>query len=292
MQAIPTETRYVRSETLPGPVRDAVRIRPVTRREAYELVRAEYQRMVGLILSLQPDDWQRPTACALWDVKSMVAHIAGALAGYASWTQFKRQYSPLSYKPYKGKYTEQVDMINAVQVDDRRDRSPEELIAELRTVGLKALATRSRIPAPIRAIRIPVGRFGFISLGYLLDTIYSRDMWMHRVDLCNATGREMRLSPEHDGRIVALVVRDLVRSLAPKLEGASVLYDLRGQAGGIYRVGEKAVPTATIRMDALAFNLLASGRTSLAQARALNLVEIEGDTRLADLALKNTAVLY
>ncbi len=294
MQSAPNKTHLESTELISEPrlICDAARIRPVTRREAYRLARDEYELLLAVIRSLRADDWQRPTACMLWDVQSMVAHIAGALAGYASWAQFKRQVSPSSHKPYKGIFTEQVDLINTVQVDDRRSRSPEELIAEIRAVGPKALKRRSRIPALLRLIRIPDGASGLISVGYLLDTIYSRDMWIHRLDLCRATGREMSLTPRHDGRIVALVMRDLARSLAPKLGGASVLYDLRGAAGGTYKIGEHPSPSARIRMDALDFNLLASGRIKPDQASALNLVEIEGDTRLANLALKNTTVLY
>lgn len=294
MQATPTQA-YVDGTGAVSPVWDmleASRIPPVTRREAYKLARDEYELISDLIQSLSADDWQRPTGCTLWDVKSMVSHIAGGLAAYTSWAQLKRQYSPWSHKPYKGRFTDVVDLVNAVQVDDRRAHSPEELIAELRAVGPKALRMRSRIPVPLRAIRVPAGAFGSISVGYLVDIIYPRDLWMHRLDICRATGRKMSLTSEHDGRIVALVVRDLAQSLTPKLGDASVLYDLRGTAGRIYKVGRHPSPDATIRMDLLDFNLLASGRIKPEQVKALRIVEIEGDSGLADLVLERTAVLY
>ena len=294
MQAAPTQTFPERTGALAQtlPTREAARIPAVTRREAYKLARDEYELILAAIRSLGADDWQRPTGCTLWDVRSMVSHIAGGLAAYASWVQFKRQYSPSSHKPYKGRFTEAVDLVNAVQVDDRREHTPEELISELRAVGPKALRTRSRIPVPLRAIRVPAGPFGSISVGYLVDIIYPRDLWMHRLDICRATGREMSLTPEHDGRIVALVMRDLAHSLAPKLDGASVLYELQGIAGGTYKVGSHPSPAATIRMDILNFNLLASGRNKSDQMKALGLVRIEGDARLANLALEHTKVLY
>lgn len=294
MQAAPTQTYLERTRTVSPapPMREAASIPAVTRREAYKLACDEYEMLLPLLRSLSADDWRQPTGCTLWDVRSMVSHIAGALAGYTSWAQFVRQYSPRSHKPYKGRFTEPVDLVNAVQVEDRRGRSPEELIAELREVGPKALRTRSKVPAPLRAIRVPAGPFGFISVGYLLDTIYSRDLWMHRLDICRTAGREMSLTPDHDGRIVSLVVRDLARSLVPRLGGASVLYDLRGAAGGAYKVGNHPSPTATIRMDVLDFNLLASGRMKPDEVKALGLVQIEGDARLANLAIEHTSVLY
>ena len=45
-------------------------------------------------------------------------------------------------------------------------------------------------------------------LGYLIDTIYTRDVWMHRVDVCGATGHSLVFDADHDGRIVAAIVSD------------------------------------------------------------------------------------
>jgi hypothetical protein len=59
-----------------------------------------------------------------------------------------------------------------------------------------------------------------VPLDYLIDLIYTRDMWMHRLDICRATGREMVQTPQHDGRITTLVVRDLARKHTPKLAGS------------------------------------------------------------------------
>jgi uncharacterized protein (TIGR03083 family) len=271
---------------------DAAGIARVTRREAYALARSEYARLLALIESLNGDDWHRPSACTLWDVKSMVGHIAGALAGHASWREFARQYSPLSHRPYRGRFKEPVDYVNAVQVEDRAERTTEELIAEMRAAGPKALRVRSKVPKPVRLLRVPAGPFGFISAEYLLDTIYARDMWMHRLDINRATGREMVTTPEHDGRIVALVLRDLARLLPPKLGGASVLYELRGEAGGTYRIGSHLTPSATITMDVLDFNVLASGRMTSEDAVQQGLVTMEGNLALANLALENTSVPY
>ena len=39
------------------------------------------------------------------------------------------------------------------------------------------------------------------TLGYLVDVIYLRDMWMHRVDTSRAVGRPLVLTAEHDGVI-------------------------------------------------------------------------------------------
>jgi uncharacterized protein (TIGR03083 family) len=197
---------------------------------------------------------------------------------------------PAAQQPYRRAGISQLDAINQIQVDDRAAASPAELIEALRAAGPRAIATRRRLPAVLRALRLPLGPLGFAPLGYLTDLIYTRDMWMHRLDICRSTGREMVLTPEHDGRVVALVVRDLAGRLAPRLGGASLLYRLSGPAGGGWRIGRHPRPAATITLDALDFNLLASGRQALEDLRPR--IAVDGDTALAERALARTRVPY
>ncbi|MDQ4076338.1 MAG: maleylpyruvate isomerase family mycothiol-dependent enzyme [Chloroflexota bacterium] len=270
------------------PLQDAGEIRPLSHKEAGVLARAELERFLALVESLTDEEWNRPTACTLWNVQEIVAHQAGACAGYARWSEFKRQFGAMG-KKREGQLT--VDAMNEVQVGDRAGASPAELIAELREVGPKAIGTRQRLPWLLRALVIPFGPpLGTVNLAYLTDLIYSRDMWSHRLDICQATGREMVLSPKHDGRIVELIVRDLAKTLPRALDGASIVLNLVGPAGGTWRIGESSEPEATIRMDALDFCLLASGR--MAPEEAIALAAIEGDHVLARRTLENAVVPF
>ena len=272
---------------LSGPlnVEDAAGIRPIARAEARALAEAELDRFLALVATLAPNDWDQPTACTAWNVRQILAHQAGAYAGYASWREFRRQ---VGARPARGQLLE--DALSAAQVADRAGRSPAELIAELRAVGQRAVANRQRIPLPLRLLAMPHPAAGWLTLGYLLDIIYTRDTWMHRVDVSRATGRALALTPEHDGRLVALVLRDLARILAPRLGGQAVVFELTGSAGGRWRIGPAAQPAAAIRMDAVDFNILASGRFNFEEGRAR--AEIEGDQTLAELAMRETKVLY
>ncbi len=193
-------------------------------------------------------------------MSQVVAHVTGAAALYARWSQFKRQTSPFVQRPYRQAGFTLLDAFNQIQVDDRSAATPADLLAELREVGPRAIATRRRLPAIVRAIRLPLPLLGVVPLGYLTDLIYTRDMWMHRLDLCRAAGTDMVQTAQHDGRIVALVMRDLGRKLMPKLEEDSIVYELAGVAGGIWRIGRRTQPVATLAMDVLDFNLLASGQ--------------------------------
>lgn len=44
--------------------------------------------------------------------------------------------------------------------------------------------------------------------GYLIDTIMTRDSWMHRIDVARATGAGLLLTADHDGHIVGDVVAE------------------------------------------------------------------------------------
>lgn len=250
----------------------------------------ELERFLALVESLAPANWDQPTVCTLWNVRQIVAHVTGAAAAYARWSEFKRQYSRKVQRPYRRAGFSLLDAINRIQVDDRTNATPAELLAELREVGPRAIATRKRLPAVVRAVRLPLPLLGVAPIGYLTDLIYTRDMWMHRLDICRATGREMVQTPRHDGRITALVVRDLARKLTPKLAGQAVVYELTGIPGGGFRLGENASPIARITMDVLDFHLQASGR--LPAHELSSHAPFSGDEHIARLALDNTQVPY
>lgn len=271
---------------------DAASIPSLLHPEAAEMAAVELERFLTLMESLAPVDWDQPTACPLWNVRQVVAHVTGAAASYARWSQFKRQHSPFVQRPYRQAGFSLLDAFNQIQVDDRSAATPADLLAELREVGPRAIATRRRLPAIVRAIRLPLPMLGVVPLGYLTDLIYTRDMWMHRLDLCRATGTDIVQTTEHDGRIVALVIRDLGRKLTPKLAGNSIVYELAGVSGGTWRIGRSAQPVATLAMDALDFNLLASGRLTSHEVRSRFLVAVSGDTNRANHVLDTTTVPY
>jgi uncharacterized protein (TIGR03083 family) len=278
---------------------DAGQIPALGHAEAGVMAREELNRFLAVVESLSGDDWQQPTDCTEWTVRDILAHQAGSYAGFASWGEFKRH---MSAKP--GPDQMQVDAVNARQLADRTGHSPADLIGELRQVGPKAINTRQRLPWPLRKLPIPFGPpLGTVAIEYLTDLIFTRDTWMHRVDICRATGRAFAQTPEHDGRIVALVLRDLAYKLTEHLRGQSVIFDLSGPAGGRFRIGKMAESSAILKMDVLEFNRLASERISTEdrlaseristeEARAQGLVSVSGDHSFAGQLLSQTSVPY
>lgn len=277
-------------------IQDAASITPVAHDEAAEMGARELERFLELIRSLSPGDWPNPTACTLWNVREMVAHVAGAAASSADRSEAMRQNSPRVQRRYRKAGFSRLDAMNQIQVVDRAQIAPDRLIAELSEVGPRAVAVRKRIPAVVRAVRLPLGLVYpmgtiWVPIGYMSDVIMTRDMWMHRLDICRATNREMELSADHDGRITALVMRDLAGRLRRTARDESVIYELSGPAGGVWLIrnggGE---PAATIRIGTLDFHLLASGRMS--EGDALSMVEIGGNADLGRRALAETSAVY
>jgi hypothetical protein len=131
---------------------------------------------------------------------------------------------------------------------------------------------------------------GTTTIDYLTDVIYTRDWWMHRYDLCAATGQTMVLDDAHDGRMIALVVRDLARKLHKQLDGRTLDLVLTGVGGGSYRFGRNNTPDATIDMDIITFGLLTSERISAEDALAHTTTT--GDSNAAMWLLQNAAVPF
>ena len=267
---------------------DAAQIPPVTRVEARALARAELDRFLTLAASLSVDDWEQPTDCTLWTVRDILAHQAGAYASGANLREFLHQGKA---KPGPGQ--EKIDAINACQIADRAGRAPEQLIAELRRVGPDAIDARYRLSRWLGWVPFPLGPpVGTAPFRYLLDVIYPRDTWAHRLDISRATGRSFRQIEGHDRRMVALVMRDLAHHLKTHLNGQAVVFDLSGVAGGRFHIGRSVEPSAVVKMEVLAFNRLASGRLTLDEALADGEIAITGDRSFAEHVLQNTEVLY
>ena len=268
----------------PAVVSETAEIPYVTAEEAFALMQTSLERMIRLLETLAPEDWSKPTACTAWNVRDMVAHQAG---GYASGTGYGEMVRQYSSNPKRGQLPE--DAVNELQVSERKSKTPAELIAELKQAGSVAIQKWAYQFRVAKLLSIPHPVPGILSLRHLMWVIHSRDTWMHRLDICRATGKPFEQTAEHDRRIAALVMRDVVSVLARKSNGATLVFELTGIADGTWKVG-RGEPVAAIRMDVLDFNIFASGRYSYEQARPM--MTITGNEGAAEKALKQIIVLY
>jgi hypothetical protein len=147
-----------------------------------------------------------------------------------------------------------LDAQTALHVREHAELGPAEAAAAVREWAPRALAGRTATSAEVRAATLSTGLPGEAdwTYAYLLDVIFTRDVWMHRVDICRATGQPLVLTPEHDGRIVADVVVDWARR-----HGRPFTLRLDGPAGGSYTAGQDG---PELRYDAVEFCRALSGR--------------------------------
>ena len=212
----------------------------------------EYRRLDHLLAGLDADDWRRPTDCADWDVRQVVAHLVGAAEFTASVRELLRQ-------TWSGRRLRAggplVDGINAAQVRERAYTPPDRLLRDLAVAGTRGVRRRERLPAFLRAVPLPFGPpVGTKQLGYLMDRIYTRDAWMHRIDIARATDRPLHLTADHDGRLVADIVAEWASAHHQPFQLA-----LTGPAGGTWSDG---VNGDELTLDAVEFCRILAGRAA------------------------------
>lgn len=231
---------------------DPATITPLGHDEGQDLFLVELARTMDLLRSLAPDEWHRQTDCPAWDVHRMYLHVLGALESGASAREFIHQLvASTRHRRRHGGPPEAA--LSHVQVQDRQHLTPADILRTLEPIGIAASRRRRRLPRPVRAIRITADpNDAKWSLGYLNDTIYLRDLWMHRIDAAQATGRTVVVTPEHDGRIVADVVAEWSRR-----HGEPFDLELQGDAGGHYRHGSGGMEMS---LDAVEFCRILAGR--------------------------------
>lgn len=225
-----------------------------------KLAKQELAGFVDLLDRLEQDDWAKPTPCALWDVRDVVAHQAGHVQMGSGLGGFVAQLSPRPLAPYRKRGMSMLDALNQRQVDTREGRTPEELIIEVRDGTPKSIASRGRLNMIASNIRVPAPPVGFVGLGTLLHRIFPRDMWIHRLDIADATGKPFVQTPGHDDVMVALTVADAARFVEKKAPGLSFTLTLSGPAGGSWAFGQNEVPEWELRMDVTDFMRRSSGR--------------------------------
>jgi uncharacterized protein (TIGR03083 family) len=183
--------------------------------QAHAVAHAEGRATLELLRTLGSDDWARPTDCTDWDVRALVAHLVAQCQDGIHLASMARR-ELLGRRRYPDKSP--LDAYMAVGVDDHRAASGPQLVERFARLWPRAARARRRRPAVLRRLTLDPGIPGQPRwrLDYLLDVIYNRDLWMHRIDLARATGRPFILG-DHDRQIVAQVVRDLARgwSAAP-----------------------------------------------------------------------------
>lgn len=251
--------------------------------------------VIGLLRSLEPADWDRPTDLPGWDVRAVASHLAHLESELAGNPQVQVEVPEAPHiTGLMGQYTES-------GVIARRDVPAEEVVAELaRSVEQRrdALAqdppTDASAPGP-----------GFAGLiGWSWETLLSNrplDLWVHEQDIRRAVGRPGDLDSSGARHVAGVFAASLPFVLGKKVKappGTSLVLRVTGALPATYaaEVGEDGrgrpldtapeEPTATIVLDFADWVALAGGRVT----RDAVTVEVQGDTSVADRVLASLAV--
>jgi uncharacterized protein (TIGR03083 family) len=237
-------------------------IEPIRRAtDAGEVALGAYGQLFDLLQDLSPADWQAPTECEGWTVRDMAGHLLGAGRANAAFRENVRQqlWGLRHRRRYRGN---PLDAANALQIEEHAGLDARQLLDALREVAPAAVRGRMRLPAPLRVVTVPLAASGStasgmprsVNLGHLSDVVYTRDVWMHTVDIARAVERPLDVTAPVNRRIVADVVAEWTRR-----HGRPVDLILTGPAGDHYRSSD-ADSVGSIELDAVEFCRILSGR--------------------------------
>ncbi|QNN54258.1 maleylpyruvate isomerase family mycothiol-dependent enzyme [Nocardioides mesophilus] len=242
--------------------------------------------VVALLRDLSPEDWDRPTDLAGWDVRAVAAHLAHLESELAGRAQDRVEVPELEHvlTPL-ARYTERGPIA-------RRDWPVDRIVEELADSAAQRL-TELRADPPTdgsaTAPRTPAG------IGWSWTTLLSNrivDVWMHEQDLRRALDRPGGLDTPGAAHTVDTFLRAfgyvVGKRVAPPAGTTVVLQVTGAQArAAAVEVGADGrgvplpeapeQPTVRLRMDTEAYVVLSGGRRAADRVP----VEVDGDPDLA-----------
>lgn len=233
----------------------------VTHDTARETGLAAAAQLVDLLKRLEPAHWDARTECPEWTVADMVGHMIGAAKSHVSRRESIRQLVH-GFRNAKAHGGNSLDAMNALQVADHRHLDAEARLALLEELLPKSIGKRTSRNVIERKLPIPLdggkgsmmtGLPATVSMGTLMDVIYTRDLWLHAVDIERATG----VKADRTGDIDRIMVHDVVADWMEG-HGQPVTLHLTGPAGGSFASSTGARPEMTL--DAIEWARTVSGR--------------------------------
>jgi uncharacterized protein (TIGR03083 family) len=236
--------------------------------------------LIGLLRGLRPDDWDRPTACALWSVKDIVAHL---LDGNLRRLSFQRDGLPAKPDvPIHGHsdLVRYLDRLNAEWVAVARRISPPLLIDRLEHTGRQVAELFGRLDPDAPAL-FPVAWAGeSLSANWFDVGREYTERWLHQQQIRDAVGAPGLASREWMHPVIDLFLRALPHRYreVPAEPETELHIAVVGAAGGDW----------SLRREAAGWRLFSKG---LRPAEARERVSVEGDQTLGAGVFDTLAVM-
>ena len=249
--------------------------------------------LTHLLEQLSPEEWATPTDLPGWDVHACAAHTAHLESVLAGGPEETVELDvPAHVRGILGVYTEQ-------GVVARRDRTPDELINEIRE-SCTARRTQLLDSPPTDASARPEVIFGGVDWSWeVLLRNRPLDVWMHEQDVRRAVGRPGGMDSPAAQHTADYFLESLAMVLAKRAgahPGTTLVVEVEGSepaAFGVRDDGKGArlsdvpqEPTARVCLSREAFVVLAGGRRTPEQVS----YAVTGDAGLAARVLSSMAV--
>ena len=261
-----------------------------------------HAELMTLLRGLQPGEWNQPTACTLWSVKDIAAHL---LDGNLRRLSFGRDGLTARPDTAISSYSDLVGHLNRLNAEwtaAARRLSPGVLIELLDfTSGPVHAFFRSLDPHGLALFPVAWAGEGASQNWFDIGREYT-ERWLHQQQIREAVGAEGLTERRWLHPALDIFVRALPFTYqgvsAPA--GRSVRIAIEGEAGGVWTLvrgvegwrilaGWEAGPAATVSLDQeAAWRLFSKG---LDQESARRSIRIEGDPRLGEPVLGTLAVM-
>jgi len=261
-----------------------------------------HAELMTLLRGLTPRDWSRPTACTLWSVKDIAAHL---LDGNVRRLSFGRDGLTTTPDAAISSYSDLVGYLNRLNAEwtaAARRLSPRVLIELLDfTSGQVHAFFRSLDPHELALFPVAWAGEGASQNWFDIGREYT-ERWLHQQQIREAVGVEGLTARHWLHPTLDIFVRALPFTYqgvsAPA--GRSVRISIEGEAGGVWTLvrgaegwrilaGWEPGPAATVSLDQeAAWKLFSKG---LDQESARRSIRIEGDPRLGEPVLGTLAVM-
>ncbi len=261
-----------------------------------------HDELMTLLRGLSASDWSRPTACALWSVKDIAAHL---LDGSVRRLSFGRDgldaKADVSISSYSG-LVAYLKRLNAEWTAASRRRTPRVLIDQLDlTAGQVHVFFQSLDPYTTALFPVAWAGEDLSPNWFDIGREYT-ERWLHQQQIREAvgatglTGREW-LHPALDVFVRALPFT--YRSVAAP-PGRSVRFEILGEAGGVWTLGRGpdqwtlftgsgAAPDANVSLDQeTAWKLFSKGLDGDSARRR---IRIQGNMELGKPVLDSLAIM-
>jgi uncharacterized protein (TIGR03083 family) len=261
-----------------------------------------HDELMSLLHGLREADWSRPTACALWSVKDIVAHLLDS--GLRRLSSGRDGFMPAPERGILG-YTDLVahlNRLNAEWVGAARRLSPQVLLELMDVMAPKVHTFFGSLDPHAPAV------FGVAWAGEESSPVWFdigreyTERWLHQQQIREAVGAPGLVGREWLHPALDIFMRALPHTYraVPAAPGRSIHFSIRGEAGGDWTLrrqpqgwrlfaGHDDHSAARVSLDQeAAWKLFSKGLSPEAARRS---VKIEGDLGLGEPVFRALAVM-